>query len=236
MNSLYFLIFFFRLINEKEAHVRLQQEPKIDLSSNVQTSKSNNLLDDELKKMSLAQLNRVQSPPSSQQNVFMNHQNSMISPHNSLVNQQSTMINQQNTTMSMRPLPNMFSGFPTQSMQSVSMKSPAPQWSQKNSLCNFSDLSPLNKNKVPMNSMMGSNSVMGYNPASNVTNSFNSTSQSVKPLSSSDINDLLNWDENFYTTFCSIILLTSFLSDFCLFYTCFIFDSQLEIILCGLGE
>lgn len=182
-----------RLMNEKEAHLRLQQEPKFDLSSKVQSNKSNSL-DDELKKMSLAQLDRVQSSSTNQQNVFMNHQNSLshnnmsqqnsMLNHNSLLSQQSVTAPAYNSVRA--PISNMF---PAQPMQSVSMKSPS-QWPQNSSLCNFSDLSPLNKNKVPMNSMMGS-TAMGFNPASSVTN-FNSTSQSVKPLSSSDINDLLN--------------------------------------------
>lgn len=193
---------FCRLMNEKEAHLRLQQEPKFDLSSKVQSNKINSL-DDELKKMSLAQLDRVQPSSTNQQNVFMNHRNSLSHNnmsqqnsnlnHNSLLSQQSVTAPAYNSVRA--PISNMFPGFPAQPMQSVSMKSPS-QWPQNSSLCNFSDLSPLNKNKVPMNSMMGS-TAMGFNPASSVTN-FNSTSQSVKPLSSSDINDLLNWDQSSY--------------------------------------
>lgn len=126
--------------------------------------------------MSLAQLDRVQSP-SSQQPM-----GTMSSAYN----------------YSMPPIANQYimpnSGLSGQSMQPASMKTlPASQWSQNNSLYSFSDLNLLNKNKVPMNSMLGSSSVMGgFNHSSKLNSNINPTTQSVKPLSSSEINDLLN--------------------------------------------
>ncbi|XP_026682124.1 SCY1-like protein 2 [Diaphorina citri] len=78
-----------RIINEKEAHIRFQQEPKINLSSKPVTNKSNNLLDDELKKMSLAQLDRVQtsitSPPSQQPGMVTPAYNPVTNKSNNLL-------------------------------------------------------------------------------------------------------------------------------------------------------
>uniref|UniRef100_A0A8D8SYS2 SCY1-like protein 2 n=2 Tax=Cacopsylla melanoneura TaxID=428564 RepID=A0A8D8SYS2_9HEMI len=167
-----------RIINEKEAHMRLQQEPKIELSSGQSQS---NLLDDDLKKMSLAQLDRVQnfSSPPSQQNNSPYQQNAVMQPYNFMSNQNNSMFPVQNSMIN--PIHN------------KSMKpSPMQQWSQKSSLNSnsFSDLSPLTKNKVPMNSMMP-NTLMGLNHTS--VCSVNSVGQSnVKQLSQSEINDLLN--------------------------------------------
>ncbi|KAI5699848.1 hypothetical protein M8J75_009780 [Diaphorina citri] len=172
-----------RIINEKEAHIRFQQEPKINLSSKPVTNKSNNLLDDELKKMSLAQLDRVQtsiiSPPSQQPGMVTPAYNFTMPPMSNqfIMSNNTSMFPAQNTIM--------------QNSVQPSVKAMPAQWSQ-NTFNSFSDLSPLNKNKVPMNSMMGGTSLMGFHQASNVSNAMNIGGQPVKQLSSSEINDFLN--------------------------------------------
>ncbi|KAI5726365.1 hypothetical protein M8J76_001330 [Diaphorina citri] len=172
-----------RIINEKEAHIRFQQEPKINLSSKPVTNKSNNLLDDELKKMSLAQLDRVQtsitSPPSQQPGMVTPAYNFTMPPMSNqfIMSNNTSMFPAQNTIM--------------QNSVQQSVKAMPAQWSQ-NTFNSFSDLSPLNKNKVPMNSMMGGTSLMGFHQASNVSNAMNIGGQPVKQLSSSEINDFLN--------------------------------------------
>jgi hypothetical protein len=147
------------------------------------TNKSNNLLDDELKKMSLAQLDRVQtsiiSPPSQQPGMVTPAYNFTMPPMSNqfIMSNNTSMFPAQNTIM--------------QNSVQPSVKAMPAQWSQ-NTFNSFSDLSPLNKNKVPMNSMMGGTSLMGFHQASNVSNAMNIGGQPVKQLSSSEINDFLN--------------------------------------------